>query len=107
MAHTYEELHKKTVAQLRKIASSLQSDEMRGYTTMHKEQLLLALCKALGVEAHEHHEVKGIQKTQIKAQIRKLKGDREQALSAHDSKQLKTIRRQIHSLKRQIRKATV
>jgi hypothetical protein len=106
MAHTYEELHKTTVAQLRKIAKELDKP-IRGYTTMHKEHLLPALCEALGIEAHEHHEVVGINKTKIKAEIKKLKEKRSKALDKHDPKQLKTIRREIHALKRRLRKATV
>ncbi len=107
MAHTYEELHQKTVAELRAIAKEMDHEALRGYTTMHKEQLLLALCTALGLEAHEHHEVVGIGKAKIKQQIRQLKVERDAALEAHDSKELKVIRRRIHRLKRKIRKATV
>ncbi len=107
MAHTYEELHQKTVAQMRAIAKGMDHEALRGYTTMHKEQLLLALCKALGLEAHEHHEVVGVDKARIKQQIRQLKVERDAALEAHDSKELKVIRRRIHRLKRKIHKATV
>jgi hypothetical protein len=107
MEHTYEELKKKTVAQLREIAKELKDDSLRGYTQLHKAELLPALCKALGVPTHEQHEVVGLNKSQIKAQIRKLKVDRQAALEAHDRKQLKSIRREIRNLKRRIRKAAV
>ncbi len=107
MEHTFEELSKTTVAQLRKIASGLENEALRGYSTMHKEQLVEALCTALGIEAHQHHEVVGVDKKTIKAQIRKLKLDRDAALGAHDRKQLKAIRRQIRRLKHRLRKATV
>jgi hypothetical protein len=107
MAHTYEELHKMTVAQLRDLAEGVEHDAVQGYTTMHKEQLLPALCEAFGIEAHEHHEVVGIDKGAGKVQIRELKKERDAALEAHDSKQLKTVRRKIRGLKRKIRKATV
>jgi DNA polymerase/3'-5' exonuclease PolX len=43
---TYEELHAKTVAELRDISSELEHDSLHGYSTMHKEQLLSALCGA-------------------------------------------------------------
>ncbi len=106
--HTYEELSGKTVAQLREIAAAQgDHEELHGYTTMHKEELLLALCKALGIEAHEHHEVVGIDKSRIKARIRQLKQERDAALAAADHKQLKQVRRRIHHLKRKIRRATV
>ena len=107
MEHTYEELSKKTVAQLREIAKGLDDPALRGYTQLNKAHLLPAVCTALGVETHEHHEVVGLNKSQMKSQIKKLKSEREAALEAHDHKQLKAIRRQIHSMKRQLRRATV
>lgn len=105
MAYTYEELSKKTVAQLREIAEGIDHEVLHGFTTMHKEQLLPALCQALGIPAHAHHEVVGVDKAKIKAEIRKLKGERTAALEKRDRKQLREVRRKIRSLKRQIRKA--
>jgi len=105
--YTIEELKKKTVAQLREIAEKIDHEALHGYKTMHKEQLLLALCKALGIETHIHHQVVGINKSQIKAQIRGLKAERDAALEAHDHKRLKMVRHKIHRLKRSIREATV
>ena len=40
MAHTYDELHNMTVAQLRDIAKKVDHEAVRGYTTMHKHELL-------------------------------------------------------------------
>ena len=77
---------------------------MRGNWRM---RLLNALCTALGIEAHVHHEVVGIDKTTVKSQIRALKGERDALLENHDHKQLKDVRRKIRRLKRQIREATV
>ncbi|UCF66552.1 MAG: hypothetical protein JSV80_12240 [Acidobacteriota bacterium] len=107
MAYTYEELSKKTVAQLRTIAEGLDHDAVRGFSTMHKEHLLPALCEALGIEAHMHHEVVGINKAEVKAQIRQLRKERDAALVDHDHARLKRIRRRIHRLKRKIHRATV
>lgn len=107
MSHTYEELHKMTVAQLRDVAQEIEHDAVSGYSTMHKEHLLPALCEALGIEAHEHHEVVGIDKAAVKAKIRELKVERDKALAAGDHKMLKRHRRRIRGLKRKIRKATV
>lgn len=107
MAHTYEELHAMTVAQLREVAEGIEHEAVHGYSTMHKEDLLPALCEALGIEAHEHHEVVGIDKDAVKAKIRQLKAQRAALIEAKDSKQLKFVRRRIRSLKRKIRKATV
>lgn len=107
MEHTYEELKKKTVAQLREIAAGVEHEAVGGYTQLNKEHLLVALCKALGIDTHRHHEVVGIDKAGIKVQIRALKKKRDQALVAHDKTQHKFLLRQIHRLKRRIHKATV
>ncbi len=107
MEHTFEELEKKTVADLREIAKDIEHDALKGRSTMHKEQLLKALCKALGIDDYEHHETAGIDKKQIKAQIQALKVQRGAALEARDHKKLKLTRRKIHRLKRAIRRAMV
>jgi hypothetical protein len=108
MAHTYEELHKMTVAQLREIAQGMGDvDELHGFLTMHKHELLPALCRVLGIEAHEHHDAVGINKAKIKAQIRELKLKRAAALEAKDRAELKATRHKIKRLKRRIRRATV
>ena len=107
MSHTYEELKHKTVAQLREIASGLEHDAVKGASQMNKEHLLAALCTALGIDMHTHHEVKGVDKSVLKVKIRELKKQRDGALAAHDHKQLKSVRREIHHLKRMIHRATV
>lgn len=107
MAYSYEELHGKTVAELREIAKDREHDALKGYTTMHKEELLPALCTALGIEDHPHHEVVGIDKKKVKARIKALKAEREAALEAGDTEALKRARRRIRRLKRKIRAAMV
>ena len=107
MAHTYDELKHMTVAQLTEIAKETEHEAVKGYTQMNKDHLLQALCKALGIEMHVHHEVVGIDKSSIKKQIKELKVERDKALEAHDHKQLKVVRRQIKKLKQKIRRATV
>jgi hypothetical protein len=107
MAYTFDELKGKTVAELRQIADGIENEILEGHNAMHKDKLLPLLCKALGIETHAHHEVVGINKREIKAQIKALKGDRDTALAAHDHKQLKAVRRRIHRLKREIHKYTV
>lgn len=106
MSYTFEELKHKTVADLRDIAKGIEHDAVQGYTQMNKDHLLVALSQALGIQ-HEHHDVVGVDKSGIKARIRELKTQREAAVAAHDSAQLKVVRRTIHRLKRQIHKATV
>ncbi len=108
MAYTYDELKHKTVAELREIAATVEQHEaVQGYTQLHKDQLLPALCKALGIETHVHHEVVGIDKTAIKTRIRDLKKKRDEILASKDRAELGVVLRQIHHLKREIRKATV
>jgi len=109
MAHTYEELHKKTIDELREIAKGLDQEAVKGFTQMNKEHLLPALCRALGVELkkHPHHAAVGIDKVPIKARMRELKVAKQKALQAGDAKVLKQIRRQYHRLNRKIRAATV
>ena len=106
MAHTFEELHTKTVAELREIAKAQDSDDLKGFKSLKKVPLLSLLCKVLGVDAHEHHVAKGIEKAATKAQMRELKVARNAAVEAHDHKELKVVRRKIHSLNRKIRRAT-
>jgi len=69
MAHTYEELKKKTIEDLREIAKEIEHDAVKGFTQMNKEHLLPAICKALGIEFHKHphHAATGIDKTKLKA----------------------------------------
>jgi hypothetical protein len=107
MAYTFKDLKHKTLAELQEIAKGLEHEAVKGYTQMNKDHLLKGLCTALGIAMHEHHEVKGIDKPSIKAKIRALKKERDQALAAHDSKQLKDVRMQIKGLKKTLRKAMV
>jgi DNA-binding IclR family transcriptional regulator len=104
VAHTYHELKGKTIQELREIAKGVENqDAVQGYSQMNKEHLLPALCLALGVAIHEHHDVVGIDKPGIKARMSELKKKRDVALQAHDPDALKSVRRQLHRLNRQIR----
>jgi DNA polymerase/3'-5' exonuclease PolX len=109
MAHTYEELKKKTVEDLREIAKGLDQEAVKGFTQMNKEHLLPAVCKALGVDMHKHphHEPVGIDKAKLKARMHALKAEKEKAIEAGDVARLKAIRREYHHLNRRIRAATV
>ena len=107
MAYTYNELKHKTLAELRDIAKDIDHEAVQGYTQLNKDHLVIAICKALNIDIHEHHDVVGIDKASIKSRIKALKTKRDQALTAHDRAALKKARRGIHRLKRQIHKATV
>jgi hypothetical protein len=107
MAHTYKELKRKTVAQLREIASGIEHEAVKGHTQLNKDHLIKAICEALNLDMFEHHVAKGIDKTSIKSKIKKLKKDRDSAIEKHDHAELKNIRNQIKDLKKQLRKAAV
>ena len=107
MPDTYHDLKDKTVVQLREIAQGIEHDSLHGFSTMHKDQLLPALCEALGIEAHEHHEVVGIDKSAVKGRIRELKAQRDAALETRDLEAVRAARREIKKLKRKLRRAWV
>ena len=107
MAYTYEELSKKTVAELREIAKGIEHEAVHGYSTMHKEKLLPAICVALGIEAHKHHVAVLANKSQIKVEIRALKKKRDAALAAKDHKQYRDVLHELHALKNKLRRAIV
>jgi DNA-binding IclR family transcriptional regulator len=100
---TYEDLKKKTVAELRDMAKGLTHEAVQGYTQMNKEHLLPALCKALGIEHGHHHVETGFDKSKIKARMKMLHAERDEALDAHDSAKLKVIRTELHTLNHRIR----
>ena len=108
MAHTYEELKKKTVAELRDIAAEIQHEALQGYSQLNKEHLLVQLCKALNISMLSHHKVAmGEAKVRIKNKIKELKLKRDGALKAGNHNELKHLRRRMHFLKRNLRKAAV
>ena len=106
MAQTYDELKHKTVAELREIAKATEHEAVKGYTQMNKDHLLVALCKALGIDAHlhHHHHAAGEQRTQTKARIRALRKKRDEILASTDHAGLKTVLNEIRGLKRQTRR---
>jgi hypothetical protein len=107
MAYTFPELKQKTLAELREIAAGIQHDAVQGHTQMNKDHLLEALCKALNIDMHVHHEVKGLDKAAVKAKIREWQKKRDEALAAKDRKQLKVALNHIHHFKHSLRKAMV
>jgi len=107
MALTYDELKKMSAAELKGVAEGIDHDAVHGYSTMHKEDLVKAICTALDIEAHEHHQVVGIDKGAVKKRIRELKMERDKALEENNKSELKRLRRKIHTLKRKLRRAMV
>jgi hypothetical protein len=103
MAHTYEELKKRTVAELREIAKDTQHEAVQGYTQMNKDHLLPALCKALGIDAHEHHAAVAAEKAATKIRMREIKEACDKALKEGDHARLHGLRREYHHLNHSLR----
>ena len=103
MAHTYEELKGKTIAELREIAKGLDHEAVKGYTQLNKDHLLPALCTALGIDARAHHAAHGDLKVKAKARMKELRDKRQKAIDARDNAALKAIRREYHHLNHQLR----
>ena len=107
MEHNFIELKHKTLAELKEIASGIEHEAVKGYTQLNKDHLLEALCKALNIEMHEHHEVVGVNKAKIKARIKVLKNERDKAIEKKNKKKMIEARRKIKDLKKRLRSATV
>jgi len=103
MAHTYEELKRKTIAELREIAKTVHDESVQGYTQMNKEHLLPALCKALGIDAHEHHAAALAEKEALRSRLHELKHKRDEALASGDHEVLHAVRREYHHLNHSLR----
>ena len=106
MTHTFPELKHKTLVELREIAVGI-TPAVQGYTQMNKDHLLEAICKALNIDMHVHHEVKGIDKSAVKAKIKEWQKKRDEALAAGDRKGLRAALDHIHNFKHQLRKSMV
>ncbi len=105
--HTFHDLNRLTVAQLREIAAEIDHPAVSGYTQKRKTEVLAGICTALGLEMHEHHDAKGINKTTVKTQIKEWRVKRDTALEAGDHAQLKMARTKMRRLRRKIRKSLV
>jgi hypothetical protein len=95
----WHELEKKKVTELREMAKEKLG--LEGTTGMHKENLVEALAKALGIEK-PHKVASGAEKTRVKQAIRALKAKRSEA--GHDPAVLTSTRHEIHKLKRKLRR---
>ncbi len=108
MAHTYEELKHKTVAELREIAKGIEHEAVKGYTQMNKDHLLVGVCKALGLDMHvHHHHEAGAERGKIKAKIKALKKKRNEILASPQRDGLNLVLREIHGLKHRLRRPTL
>ncbi|MBN1894904.1 hypothetical protein JW906_10435 [bacterium] len=107
MAYTHKELKHMKMAQLQEIAGGITHEAVKGHSQMHKEQLITAICTALNIEMHEHHDVVGVDKAALKQKIRALKKEKEKAIQEKDKAGIIAFRHKIKDLKHQLRKAMV
>ncbi len=107
MSYEYKELKHMTAAKLKEIAKDIDHEAVQGYTQLNKDHLIEAICKALNIDMHEHHDIVGLDKGEIKKEIRKLKKKRDEALEKKDANALKSTRKEIKKLKNELRKAMV
>ena len=103
----WKDLEKMTVLKLREEA--LKFPQIEGVHGKHKEQLMDEIAHALGIEKpHAHFSEKIVHtKSDLKDKIHQLKAERDKLVQAHDHKKLHELRRQLHDLKRSIRKIEV
>jgi len=107
MGYTLEDLKKMRVVELREVAAGLDHEAVIGYTQLNKEHLFKAVCKALGVDTHQHHVVKDVHKSVYKSRIKELKEKKNAALTAHDKAALHDTLKHLRRLKRTLRKIAV
>lgn len=130
MSFTLEELNAKTVAELKKIATEIDHEALKGFSKLKKDALVAALCTALDIEPGGAMKKKksaptapkkkapaapaakinidlAVDKAGIKAQITALKKRRAQAIAEKNRPELKQVRRALHRLKRGARRAQV
>ncbi len=104
----YHALENMTVVQLREEAKK---HDFKGVTGMKKDELITVLTEKLGLETpavkpkkERKSAATPLDKTTLKKKIVELRGEREKARSDHDTKKTELLRRQIHLLKRRMRK---
>jgi len=97
----WHELAKMKITELREMAKEKTS--LSGVTGLHKDQLVEALAKELGIDK-PHKVAHGEEKTKLKAAIRALKAERDQAISSKNAETLRRTRVKIHRVKRQLRR---
>jgi len=98
----WHELEKKKVTELRELAKEKAGVE--GAVGLSKAQLVDVVAQAMGIEK-PHLVAEGINKTRIKQKIKSLRSEVTTALQAQDHAMARQKRRQIHRLKRRIKRA--
>lgn len=99
----WHELHKHKVNDLREMMKT-HLPEVAGVIGLKKDELVDLLAAKLGIEK-PHKVVVGLDKTAIKGRIRDLKTRRDAAMTGGDDALRNRHRREIHRLRRRLRKA--
>ncbi len=97
-------LDKMTATELRKYA--LELGEIVGVHGMNKEELLAAIKKVKGIAEENKKAVKPVNMRELKQKIRELRALKAQAYEAGESnKKINILRRRLNRLKKRTRKA--
>ncbi|MGE3537402.1 MAG: hypothetical protein AB7N91_08185 [Candidatus Tectimicrobiota bacterium] len=100
------DLQKMTVVKLREEA--LKHSNIAGVYAMDKGQLIAAMAEVYGIDieaaSKAAREQFAADKSTLKREIRAFKGQRDEALGAHDAAQVKQARLAIKRRKRQLRR---
>ncbi|MBK8165712.1 MAG: hypothetical protein IPK64_07045 [bacterium] len=99
----FHELQKTRIADLRTMAKE-KCPDVTGLIGLRKDELVDLLAERLHIERPHRHVVPGLGKRAIKAEIRRLKATRLDALASGDREALHTTRQAIHRRKRKLRR---
>jgi hypothetical protein len=96
-------LEKMTVKDLKEVAKAI--PEITGVHGMKKDELIVAIKEAKGIEDKPVKKKADASLSQLKTKIKQLKAQRQAALEASDKKMATIYRRQISRLKKKTRRA--
>lgn len=99
----FHELQKTRIADLRNMAKE-KCPDVTGVIGLRKDELVDLLAERLHIERPHRHIEPGLGKRAIKAEIRRLKAARLDALAKGDREALHEARQAIHRRKRKLRR---
>ncbi len=99
----FHELQKTRIADLREMAKE-KCPDVKGVIGLRKDELVDLLAQRLHIERPHRHIEPGLGKRAIKAEIRRLKAARLEALAGGDREALQAARKAIHRRKRKLRR---
>ena len=98
-----DQLERMTVKELREIALSIGT--ITGVHAMKKEELIVEIKEAKGIVDEKGVKYASELISKLKATIRTLRKEKEQAREAGDKKRIKILQRKLNRLKKRTRKA--